>query len=113
MECAGRRLQSPHPAGSEDFTGWEEQTPLWLPNCGDLGCSLVTCLSSQPCSMGVAGREVSCAAGVCSGPGRALQFWGSAGRLGERNPAGYMQAAWPVCSWGVQPGDLPKTSGVQ
>lgn len=29
------------------------------------------------------------AAGVCFGPGRALQFWGSAVRFGKRNPTGF------------------------
>lgn len=85
--CAGRRLQSPHPAASEGFTGWDEQSQLWLQNSGSLGCFLLTCLSSHPCSVGVAGSEVSSGAGRCWGV-----FWagqGTAVRFGKRNPTGF------------------------
>lgn len=57
----------PSPCRIKDVTGWEEQTQLWLQNCGDLGCCLVTCLSSHPCSVGIAGTEFCSGAGSCWG----------------------------------------------
>lgn len=59
---------------------------------------------------GVRFPVVQGAAGVCFGPGRALQW---CCEVWQNKSYRILQAAQPVCSWGVQPGDLPKTPGIQ
>lgn len=45
--------------------------------------------------------------------GRVMGQAGHCSEVWQKKSCRILQAAQPVCSWGVQPGDLPNTPGIQ
>ncbi|KAL9833838.1 LOW QUALITY PROTEIN: uncharacterized protein GJ701_013187 [Geothlypis trichas] len=98
----------PSPCSIRRF--YRKQNQLWLQNYGNLSYFLLTCLSSHPCSVGVAGREVSSGAGSCWGVLWARQ--GTAVRFGKRNPAGFCKQH-SLCAAGECSQGSAQNSGIQ
>lgn len=105
MLCWMCREEAAEPSPCSLRRFYRKQTQLWLQNYGNLSYFLLTCLSSHPCSVGVAGSEVSSGAGSCWGVLWARQ--GTAVRFGKRNPTGFCKqhslCAPGECSQGICP----------